>query len=96
MKASADEVEVVPTQGRGKGWIWMLGLSFPQIESLQRPRQENVCVKALTFEIMLQKGKVYSAMIRKEDVLAMFTSRGEAEVVVDFTKLKDINLEREY
>ena len=43
-----------------------------------------------------KKGKVYSAMIRKEDVLAMFTSRGEAEVVVDYTKLKNIVLEREY
>lgn len=71
MEASADEVEVVPTQGRGKGWIWMLGLSFPQIESLQRPRQENVCVKALTFEIMLQKGKVYSVF---SPVTARFSS----------------------
>lgn len=43
-----------------------------------------------------KKGKVYSAMIRKEDVLSMFTSRGESEVVVDYTKLKNIVLEREY
>ena len=43
-----------------------------------------------------KKGKVYSAMIRKEDVLSMFMSRGESEVVVDYTKLKNIVLEREY
>lgn len=72
MEASADEVEAVQTQGRGKGWIWMLGLSFPQIASLQRPRQENVCVKALTFEIMLQKGKVYSVFC---PVTARFSSK---------------------
>jgi len=43
-----------------------------------------------------KNGKVYSATVRKEDVLAVFTSRGESELVVDYTKLKGIKLEREY
>lgn len=43
-----------------------------------------------------KKGKVYSAKIRKENVLAMFTSRGESELVVDYMKLKDISLVKEY
>lgn len=41
-------------------------------------------------------GKVYSAMVKKEDVLAVFTSRNEDEIVVDFQKLSDIRLKREY
>ena len=41
-------------------------------------------------------GKVYSAMVKKEDVLAVFTSRNEDEIVVDFKKLRDVNLKREY
>jgi len=43
-----------------------------------------------------KNGKVYSATVDKEDVLAVFTSRGESELVVDFTELRDIKLEREY
>ena len=43
-----------------------------------------------------KNGKVYSAKIGKNDVFAVFASRGESEVVIDFTKLRDINLEREY
>ena len=43
-----------------------------------------------------KNGKVYSATVDKEDVLAVFTSRGESELVVDFTELSDIKLEREY
>lgn len=43
-----------------------------------------------------KNGKVYSATVRKEDVLAVFTSRGESELVVDYTKLKGIKLEKEY
>ena len=31
-----------------------------------------------------------------EDVLAVFTSRGESELVVDYTKLRNVKLEREY
>ena len=41
-------------------------------------------------------GKVYSAMVKKEDVLAVFTSRNEDEIVVDFKKLRDVNLKRVY
>lgn len=41
-------------------------------------------------------GKVYSAQIKKEDVLACFCSRNEAEVVVDYRKLKDITLVKEF
>lgn len=40
-------------------------------------------------------GRVYSAIVEKKDVLAVFTSRGEAEIVVDYTRLKNIVLERE-
>ena len=43
-----------------------------------------------------KNGKVYSATVDKEDVLAVFTSRGESELVVDFTELRDIKLERKY
>ena len=43
-----------------------------------------------------KNGKVYSAMVDKEDVLAVFASRGESELVVDFMKLRDIKLEKEY
>ena len=43
-----------------------------------------------------KKGKVYSATVRKEDVLAYFCSRNEAEVVVDYTKLKDVTLVKEF
>ena len=43
-----------------------------------------------------KNGKVYSAKISREDVLAVFTSRGESELVVDYSKLRDVVLEREY
>ena len=43
-----------------------------------------------------KNGKVYSARVSKEDVLAVFASRGESELVVDFMKLRDIKLEKEY
>ena len=43
-----------------------------------------------------KNGKVYSATVDKEDVLAVFASRGESELVVDYTELRDIKLEREY
>lgn len=43
-----------------------------------------------------KNGKVYSATVDKEDVLAVFASRGESELVVDFMKLRDIKLEKEY
>lgn len=36
LEVGADKVEAVQNQGGGKGWIWMSGLSFPQIESLLR------------------------------------------------------------
>lgn len=41
-------------------------------------------------------GQVYSATVKKEDVLAVFSSRGESEIVVDYTKLSDITKEWEY
>lgn len=37
-----------------------------------------------------KKGEVYKAKINRDDVLACFFDRGEKEVVVDFTKLKEI------
>lgn len=43
-----------------------------------------------------KKGRVYSATVRKEDVLAYFCSRNEAEVVVDYTKLMDVTLVKEF
>lgn len=43
-----------------------------------------------------KNGKVYSATVDKEDVLALFASRGESELVVDFMKLRDIKLEKEF
>ena len=33
--------------------------------------------------------------VEKKDVLAVFTSRGESEIVVDYTRLKNIVLEKE-
>ena len=42
-----------------------------------------------------KNGKVYSATINREDVLAVFTSRGESELVVDYTKLRNIVLKKE-
>lgn len=42
-----------------------------------------------------KNGKVYSAKVRKDDVLAVFASRGESELVVDYAKLRDIKLEKE-
>ena len=41
-------------------------------------------------------GKVYSATVKKEDVLAVFSSRGESELVVDYSKLEDVNLIKTY
>lgn len=41
-------------------------------------------------------GKVYSAVVSKEDVLAYFCSRNEAEVVVDYRNLKDVSLVKEF
>ncbi len=38
-------------------------------------------------------GKVYSAKVKKEDTFAYFASRSEEEIVLDYTKLKDISLE---
>lgn len=38
------------------------------------------------------EGKVYKATIRKEDILAVFLGRNEAEVIVDPKNLKDISL----
>ena len=43
-----------------------------------------------------KNGKVYSARVSKDDVLAVFASRGESELVVDFMKLRNIKLEKEY
>lgn len=43
-----------------------------------------------------KKGKVYFAKIRKEDVLAVFNSRGESELVIEFAKIKDVILIMEY
>lgn len=43
-----------------------------------------------------KNGKVYSAAVDKDDVLAVFASRGESEIVVDYTKLQDITLVKEF
>lgn len=43
-----------------------------------------------------KNGKVYSVNVSKDDVLAVFSSRGESELVVDYTKLRNIKLETEY
>lgn len=43
-----------------------------------------------------KNGKVYSATVKKKDVLAVFASRGESEIVLDYTKLENIVLEKEY
>lgn len=43
-----------------------------------------------------QKGKIYSTMINKKDVLAYFGDRSEQEVIVDFTKLKDLKLCKDF
>lgn len=43
-----------------------------------------------------KNSKVYSAKVSKDDVLALFSSRGESELVVDYMKLRNIKLEREY
>ena len=40
-----------------------------------------------------KNGRVYSARIYKKDTFAYFSSRSESEIVLDYTKLKDISLE---
>lgn len=82
-------------------------LALPDEITVYRGIRARGSLKALSWTTDINKakwfacrwnktGKVYSAQISKEDVLAMFTLRGESELVVDFTKLKNIVLESEY
>lgn len=82
-------------------------LALPEEITVYRGIRGRGSLKALSWTIDVEQaewfakrwdknGKVYSATVRREDVLAVFTSRGESELVVDYTKLKGIKLEREY
>ena len=82
-------------------------LSLPEEITVYRGIRGRGRLEALSWTLDIDKaewfakrwnkgGKVYSARVKKEDVLAVFTSRNEDEIVVDFKKLIDVNLEREY
>ena len=82
-------------------------LGLPEEITVYRGIRDRGSLKALSWTLDIEQaewfahrwgnnGKVYSAMISKEDVLAVFTSRGESELVVDYTKLRNVKLEREY
>lgn len=81
-------------------------LSLPEEITVYRGIRGRGSLKALSWTIDIEQaewfaqrwgtnGKVYSARISREDVLAVFTSRGESELVVDYTKLRDIVLIKE-
>lgn len=82
-------------------------LDLPEEITVYRGIRGRGSLKALSWTIDIDQaewfakrwdknGKVYSATVSKDDVLAVFTSRGESELVVDYTKLKGIKLEKEY
>ena len=82
-------------------------LALPEQITVYRGIRGRGSLKALSWTIDIQqaewfaqrwgkKGKVYSAKVSREDVLAVFTSRGESELVVDYSKLRDVVLEKEY
>lgn len=82
-------------------------LALPEQITVYRGIRGRGSLKALSWTIDVEQaewfarrwgknGKVYSATISREDVLAVFTSRGESELVVDYSKLRDVVLEREY
>ena len=75
--------------------------SLPDEVVIYRGVKPNSSTKALSWSLnketaqwfadrFEENGKVYSAKIKKKDVLAYFDGRKEQEVVVDFTKLYDI------
>ena len=81
-------------------------LSLPEQITVYRGIRGRGSLKALSWTIDIKQaewfaqrwgknGKVYSATINREDVLAVFTSRGESELVVDYTKLRNIVLKKE-
>lgn len=80
-------------------------LDLPEEITVYRGIRGRGSLKALSWTIDIAQaewfaqrwgtnGKVYSAQISREDVLAVFTSRGESELVVDYTKLRNITLEK--
>lgn len=82
-------------------------LALPEQITVYRGIRGRGSLKALSWTIDIEQaewfarrwgknGKVYSAIVRREDVLAVFTSRGESELVVDYSKLQDIVLEKEF
>lgn len=82
-------------------------LSLPEEITVYRGIRGRGSLEALSWTLDVEKaewfakrwnkgGKVYSAKAKREDVLAVFTSRNEDEIVVDYTKLKNIVLEKEY
>jgi len=81
-------------------------LALPEEITVYRGIRGRGSLEALSWTLDIEKaewfakrwnkgGRVYSAIVEKKDVLAVFTSRGEAEIVVDYTRLKNIVLERE-
>lgn len=81
--------------------------AFPEKITVYRGIRGRGSLKALSWTTDIEqaewfakrwdkKGRVYSATARKDDVLAYFCSRNEAEVVVDYTKLMDVSLVKEF
>lgn len=81
-------------------------LALPKEITVYRGIRGRGSLEALSWTLDVEKaewfakrwnkgGKVYSATVEKKDVLAVFTSRGESEIVVDYTRLKNIVLEKE-
>lgn len=81
-------------------------LSLPEEITVYRGIRGRGRLEALSWTLDIDKaewfakrwnkgGKVYSARVKKEDILAVFTSRNEDEIVVDFKKLTCLSLERE-
>lgn len=75
--------------------------SFPDVVKIYRGVREKQKVRALSWTIDFETanwfanrwddaGDVYEAEISKKDILAYFSTRNESEVVVDYTKLKNI------
>ena len=82
-------------------------LALPEQITVYRGIRGRGSLKALSWTIDIaqaewfaqrwgKNGKVYSATINRKDVLAVFTSRGESELVVDYTKLRNIALKKEF
>ena len=52
----------------------------------------GIATKLATRLRFASTSKVYSAVVDKEDIFAYFDRRGEDEVVVDYNKLKNIQI----